>query len=268
MKQFNKYAFYEKSVQTPEQHVEQFQGIYREINFKDAQVLREDFCGTFRISCEWVLQHEKAEAIGLDLDPEPLAYGKKTHQSRLSASQKRRLKILRQNVLSVTSPKADLIAACNFSFFIFKERKELQNYFRFCRNSLKNDGIVILEMAGGPGMIEQIRERVPIYDDQKRAFTYIWHQKAFDPITHHAQYAIHFKLLSGKTYENVFTYDWRLWTIPEVRELLIEAGFDEVAVYWETSHRGKGTGEYVRTIEGDNAYAWITYVVGIKKPRR
>ena len=63
---------------------------------------------------------------------------------------------------------------------------------------------------------------------------------------------------------DTFTYDWRLWTIPEVREAMREAGFDQTAVYWETEHKGEGTGEYVRSEHGDNAYAWVAYIVGVK----
>ena len=58
-----------------------------------------------------------------------------------------------------------------------------------------------------------------------------------------------------------FHYHWRLWTIPEVRDALKEAGFDFTCVYWETEHKGKGTGEFIRTETGDNAYSWIAYVM-------
>jgi hypothetical protein len=260
---YNKYAFYERAVQTPQPHVEQFVNIYREINGKYARKLREDFCGTFLISCEWVKRNRANQAMSLDLDPEPLAYGKKTHLTRLKPDQKKRLSVLRQNVLSATTPTSDLIVACNFSFFIFKKRDLLRQYFRACRRSLTKNGLLILEMAGGPGMIEPIKEKTPIYGREKKLFTYIWHQKSYDPISHDARYSIHFQLPSGETKKDVFSYDWRLWTIAEVREILIEAGFKDTVVYWESSHRGRGTGEYAQTQEADNAYAWIAYVVGI-----
>lgn len=265
---YNKYTFYERAVQTPEAHIEQFVGIYREINGKYARTLREDFCGTFRLSCEWVKRNRGNHAISLDLDPEPLNHGKRHHRAELNASQKSRLTVLRQNVVSVTTPRADVIIACNFSFFVFKERRLLVEYFRATRRSLEKNGIIILEMAGGPGMIEPIKEKIPIYERRKKLYTYYWHQKSFDPVTHDAEYAIHFQLASGAMKKDVFTYDWRLWTIPEVRDALLEAGYDRVVVYWETSHRGRGTGEYVQTKQGDNAYAWITYVVGIRDPRK
>lgn len=261
----NKYALYEESVQTPEHHIKMFVEIYRELNKgRYARKLREDFCGTFQLSREWVARNRKNSAIGLDLDPEPLAYGKKHHFSKLTRDQKARLKPLRQNVLSVTSPRSDLVIACNFSFCIFQKRSELLQYFRMARRSLAKNGAFIVDIAGGPGMIEPTRERMPKYDKKgKRKYTYVWHQKSFDPITHRAKYAIHFEFPSGRKMRDAFTYDWRLWTVPEITEVMTEAGFDEVHVYWETEHKGRGTGEYVRMTEGTNDYAWIAYIVGV-----
>ncbi|MCM2322646.1 MAG: class I SAM-dependent methyltransferase [Oligoflexia bacterium] len=273
MPRWNKYAFYEQAVQTPARHIEMFVDMYRERHGKYARHLREDFCGTFALSCEWVKRNRRNTAQCLDLDPEPLAYGKRVHRARLSSEQKQRLSVLRRNVLSTTTPKADLIIGCNFSFFILKDRATLVSYFRHCLRSLRPGGMLILEMAGGPGMIEPMRERVPVYGrDGKRKYTYIWHQQQFDPITHDARYAIHFELGDGSRKNSVFTYDWRLWTLPEVQDAMREAGFPETFVYWETEHKGRGTGEYARTGHGDNAYAWIAYVAGALKkngnPRR
>ena len=264
MPRFDKYAFYERSVQTPERHIEMFVDMYRELNQnRFARKLREDFCGTFRLSCEWVKRNRKNEALSLDLDREPIAYGKRKHRTKLSADQKRRLTVLRQDVREVTRPRSDLIIACNFSFCVFKDRKTLVRYFKACRMSLGPGGLLILEQAGGPGMIEPIRERIPIFDKKgKRLYSYIWHQRKFDPLTHFGHYAIHFEMASGRRYEDVFTYDWRLWTIPEIKDAMLEAGFGNVHLYWETTHRGRGTGEYARTTHAENAYSWIAYVAG------
>lgn len=268
MARFNKYDWYERSVQTPESHIEQFVSIYRDLNGKYARRLREDFCGTFRLSAEWVRRNRRNSAVGLDLDPEPLAYGKRHSLKRLNQEQRSRLTILRQDVNSITAPKVDLIIACNFSFFIFKTRKALIEYFRFCRRSLAPGGVLILEVAGGPGMIEPVREKKPVFNKNgKRIFSYVWDQKSFDPITHDGEYAIHFELPDGKKLKNVFTYDWRVWSLPELRECMTDAGFDRTHAYWETSHRGRGTGEYAITEKGDNAYAWIAYAVGVRAPK-
>ena len=42
-------------------------------------ILREDFCGTFAICCEWAKSGATFEAHGVDLDPEPLQYGKERY---------------------------------------------------------------------------------------------------------------------------------------------------------------------------------------------
>ena len=76
---FDKYWFYKRSVQSPDVDVEFFEKVYRELNGGTAKTLREDFCGTFAISCEWVKRNPNYQAIGVDLDPEPVAYGKSNY---------------------------------------------------------------------------------------------------------------------------------------------------------------------------------------------
>ena len=260
----HKYALYELSVQSPDFHAEWFVDIYKGIRGRYPRHMREDFCGTFKLSCEWVKRNKNNTALGVDLDPEPLAYGRRTHLRELSQEQQSRLTIVNDNVLSITAPKVDVVLACNFSFYIFKDRGTLVRYLRGCLRSLRKDGIAILDLAGGPGMIEPMRERKKLNSPETGRFTYSWHQKSFDPITHDAQYAIHFDFPDGKKMHDAFTYDWRLWTLPEVRDAMIEAGFSKAKVYWETEHKGEGTGEYIASEHGDNAYAWVAYVVGLK----
>lgn len=260
----HKYALYERSVQSPDYHAEWFVGIFKDLRGTYPQSMREDFCGTFALSCEWVKRNRKNTALGVDLDPEPLAYGRRTHLAKLTTEQRKRLKIVNDNVLSITQPKVDVVLACNFSYCIFKDRQTLVRYLRGCHRSLKKGGVAILDLAGGPGMIEELRERKTVKSPETGKFQYTWHQKSFDPITHDASYAIHFQLPDGTKMMNAFTYDWRLWTIPEVREAMLEAGFSDVAVFWETEHEGEGTGEYVRMEHGDNAYAWVAYIAGLR----
>jgi hypothetical protein len=94
-------------------------------------------------------------------------------------------------------------------------------------------------------------------------FTYVWHQADFDPITHHILCKIHFEFKDGSKMKNAFTYDWRLWTLPEMRELMDEAGFKDIHVLWEgTDKKGEGNGEFTRVERGDDEEAWIAYVIG------
>lgn len=260
-----KYYLYERAVQCPEWHVEHFPRFYLWMTGKKAMSLREDFCGTSRISMQWVRSHAKRTALGLDLDPEPLDYYQRVHRPELTLNQQGRLLHERRNVLEATSEKFDLVAACNFSFFIFKERKVLLRYFQAVLASLKKNGALFLELAGGDGMREGIEEdrmfRAPGIGKVK----YVWEQYDCDDIQNVNDYAIHFQLPNKRWIRDAFEYHWRLWSIPELRDLLNEAGFKKTHVYWEVSGpRGGGTGEYVPTEEADPAHSWIAYIAAVK----
>jgi len=267
----DKYRLYELSVQSPKEHTDWLNAAYREIRAgKSALRLREDFCGTFSICCHWVTQSPQHRSMGLDLDPETLAYGRKHHLSKLTQEQQKRVQPLQKNVMSVTRPGSDIIFAPNFSFMIFKQRRDLLAYFRSVLSSLDEDGIFVLETAGGPGFIEEIKERKRVKDPETgERFTYIWHQKSFNPINDNGHFAIHFKLDDGTLIEDPFTYDWRVWSIPELRDVLVDAGFSETLVYWEDEDSdGQPNGDFIRSELGDNAHAWGAYVVGLKAPEK
>lgn len=262
---FLKYLLYEKAVQSIDSQIDFFSQAYRDLNRgKNPLLLREDFCGTFAISCQWVRSHPLRRAWALDLDAEPLAYGRAMNLSQLKPSEQRKLKILQKNVLHSFNEKVDIVAACNFSFNIFKKRQELIHYFRMVRKSLKAGGLILLELVGGPGMFTVQKDRQRHQRKGKHWFTYIWDQKRFDPIHHEVEYAIHFKLGNGRMIKNAFVYDWRLWTIPEIRECMIEAGFKLTTVYWEESEGNSGNGVFYRTEIGVNEHVWLTYIAGQK----
>jgi len=61
------------------------------------------------------------------------------------------------------------------------------------------------------------------------------------------------------------TYVWRLWTLPELRELLLEASFARVGIYWEgTDKDGEGNGEYTLTEHGEADPCYVIYIVAEK----
>lgn len=261
----SKYWYYEHSVQSADTHAYWYRGMFRELRGgRDPHSLREDFCGTFSLCCGWTALGPEYTAHGVDLDPEPIAYGRKTHWRKLKPARQRRVKVTRGDVLTVRVPAVDLIVAGNFSFYTFKRRELLKRYFRAALRGLRPGGAFILEMAGGPGMIKTMREPRPIYLRGKRAFTYVWHQRSFDPIRGEGQYAIDFLLPGGKRLTSAFEYDWRVWTIPEVREILAEAGFTDSRVYWDVSKSDNADDEYAFAETGDNAEAWVSYVIGLK----
>ena len=56
-----------------------------------------------------------------------------------------------------------------------------------------------------------------------------------------------------------------MWTIPELREIAIEAGFRTVDVWWENvDDEGEGNGEYTPTESEENQESWLVYIVAQK----
>lgn len=257
---FDKYTLYRKAVQSAESDVVFLKETYLELRGHQPQIFREDFCGTFALSCEWVKLNSKFESIGVDLDPEPIEYGKSHYLTKLNESQQKRVQLVEGNVLTSKLPAADIVAAMNFSYFIFKQRETLKQYFSNVFQSLKKDGIFIIDLFGG-SLCHDENEEKTIH----KGFTYYWHQTGFDPVTNHALFHIHFRVKGKKRIERVFTYDWRMWTIPELREILQEAGFKKTHVYWEgTTKDGRGDGNFSRTEKGEACQSWIAYIASEK----
>ena len=51
--------------------------------------------------------------------------------------------------------------------------------------------------------------------------------------------------------------------LPELREILLEAGFKRVSVYWEGTDEksGEGNGEWTISERGEACQGWIAYLV-------
>jgi len=161
-----------------------------------------------------------------------------------------------------TGTKAEVIAAQNFSYFCFQTRDDLRRYFRQAYRCLGREGMLVLDVLGGSEMMEDNREEETSFG----RFKYVWDHVDFDPVTNHCEFAIHFRFRDGSEIRNAFTYDWRLWSLPELRELLAEAGFSSSDVFWEATDRktGEGNGVYRRRVRGDADPAWVVYLVGWK----
>src|SRR5687767_5912351 len=107
-KSFDRYAYYEASVMDAVEFARLASMFYVDLRGKKPLHMREDFCGTFLNAVEWVKQSAKHTAIALDLDEKPLRYGRKHHLTRLKPGDRKRVKVLKQNVMSVTKPPADV----------------------------------------------------------------------------------------------------------------------------------------------------------------
>ena len=257
----DKYACYEEAVQCVESEIDFVDNTYNAIRGRRARYLREDFCGTGNTSCEWVRRRKSNIAVGLDLDQRVLDWGLENKVGSLNAGQRGRITLLRQDVMEADCEPADMILAMNFSYQLFKARDRLREYFRKAHEGLRDDGILFIDAYGGHESYKEVKEKT-----KHRNFTYYWHQKKFNPITGDMLCHIHFRFGDRSWLRNAFTYDWRMWTLPELQEILSEAGFRKVQVYWEGTDEetGEGNGEYFPTSQGEDDPSWIVYIVSEK----
>lgn len=255
----SKHWLYEKAVQNPEAEVEFIDRAFHDEYGHVPDFLREDFCGTAYLSCTWVAHRESNSALGVDLDGPTLDYGREHHAPALGGAVDR-LRLVQADVREVAEPRADVVAATNFSWWCFHDRRALVSYLRKCRAALRDEGMLMLDIYGGPeAQVPQLEER------DCEGFTYVWDQDEFNPITHAYRCKIHFRFPDGTEMTDAFTYDWRLWSIPEARELLLEAGFRKTKVYWEGADEdGEPDGVFVPSEEGDTSSAWVAYVVAFR----
>jgi len=263
--QADKYVCYQKSVQSPEHEVEFFEQAFRDAFDRDPVTLREDFCGTFLVCCEWVESNRQRTAVGVDLDPEPLNWGMANNLAELKKHQRNRVTILQQDVRELGDSKFDVLAAQNFSFWLFKTRPALLEYFRTAHGHLAHEGIMVLDMMGGGQCFDEGHTDVKKIKGGNKGYKYLWHQSRFNPITHDATFSISFVFKDGSRLDQAFIYHWRFWSIPEIRELLCEAGFSQTHVYWEdTNDEGEDLGTWSKQEIAESQPSWIAYIVGIK----
>lgn len=259
----DKYALYEEAVYEPEADYRFIQQRFRGARGRAATRLREDFAGTCKLSALWVQKQPQGRAWAVDLDPEPLAWGRERHLAPLGAAAAR-VTQLRADVLTVATPKVDAVTAFNFSYWTFRERAVMLAYFRRAYRALVDDGLFLLDMLGGPGAQQEVEE-----PRRCKGFTYVWEQEALNAITQDLDCHIHFRFPDGSALERAFTYHWRLWSVTELRDLLREAGFAQVEVYWEGEDgKGRGNGVFRRREHAENEEAWIAYLVAWKRPAR
>lgn len=266
--QADRHVLYQKSVQAPEAEVAFFDQVFPELRGRKAMSMKEDFCGTAYLAAEWCKSDPQRTAIGVDYDEETVEWGREHNIEAEGGDLADRITLIIDDVRNVTEPQVDIVCAFNFSYCLFEKRDELIHYFKQARKSLVDDGLLILDLFGGTECEDVIEEETEIEDEPA---TYIWEHVAFNPIDHHMKCAIHFDFDDGSRMENAFTYEWRLWAIPEVRELLEEAGFSKSRVYWEKYEETdddddelEGTGEYEEVYEVENQESWMIYIVAEK----
>ena len=257
--QADRHILYEAAVQCAESEIDFVDETFQKLSNRQAVNLREDFCGTTNSSCEWVRRRDSNKAYCVDLDPDVLAWGKDNHITKLSDEQQKRINIFTADVMDSVVTSMDIVLAMNFSYWVFKDRQTMVRYFRSVYESLVDDGVFMLDSFGGYEAFKEMEERT-----KHDGFTYVWDQSFYNPITGDGRFYIHFKFKDGSSIKKAFTYEWRVWTLPEITEMLTEAGF-KAEVYWEGEDEdGEGNGEFEATTNGEADAGWIAYIVAQK----
>jgi SAM-dependent methyltransferase len=232
------------------------------------RVLREDFCGPGGVARAWLRLSPRHECIVVDRDPEPLAraMGGGIGAPR-GARADPRLTGVCDDVLRVRA-KADVIAALNFAACELHERAVLVKYLRAALASLRPRGVLVFDLYGGTEAYTPGTYSRKLRGPAGERIEYTWEQRAADPVTARVVNAMHFKVtdrpgVRPRVLRDAFVYDWRLWTIAELREAMLESGFKSVDVYDRIGDAADSSGNvYVRPLEpgeglDDN---WVAYV--------
>jgi hypothetical protein len=267
----DKHVLYEAAVQSVDADHAFFERVFRRRRGRAPRTFREDFCGTAALSCEFVRRHPENHAWGVDLHRPTLDWGRRHNLSALGP-ESGRVTLLHRDVLHVRRPAVDLVAALNFSYCVFKTRDRLLAYFRAVRESMNSEGVFVLDAFGGTESIDTLTEkrRIPATrrPDGTRvpAFTYVWEQALFNPVDHHIVCHIHFRFRDGSRRQRAFSYDWRLWTLPELTDLLVESGFRDPEVYLEgwDDDADDADGVFRHRRRYEQMAGWIAYIVGYR----
>lgn len=257
----DRHELYELSVQNVESEIDFADRVWERLRGRTARTLREDFCGTFAAACEWIRRRDDNTAIGVDLDAEVLAWGRERNLPTLDEDQVSRLEILEKDVRDSGASGIETVLAMNFSYFLFKTRDELRTYFETVHRDLADEGILICDAYGGSDSYTEMEE-----ERHLDGFTYVWDQNHYNPVNNDVVNHIHFRFPDGSEMTEAFTYEWRLWSLPEIREILTEAGFRNVTIWWEGTEEdsGEGDGEFEPTEFGEACPGWIAYFTAEK----
>ncbi len=257
----DKYELYQISVQSPEEDIVFLDETYRDIRGRSARHFREDFCGTSALTAHWIKRGRQYTAEGFDIDPNPVNWGIK-HNLKPLGDVAHRATLHIKDAREPSNEAPDIRCAQNFSYWVFKTRREMLDYFSRAYKDLAPSGIFVIDLHGGPECLETMEEET----EMDEGFTYVWDQDEYWPITNEAKLYIHFRFPDGTELHRAFSYDWRLWGLTELREILQDAGFPRVDCYWEgTDDDGEsGNGIFTREEKGESCLSYVAYLVAQK----
>ncbi len=219
-----KYDCYELCVQSPPALVPFLVALHG----NDPKIFAEDFCGSCAASLAWLERVPGGRAIGTDLDPEPLARARErnTFADRLA---------LRERGVLDADEAADVVFVGNFSIGEIHDRPTLVRYLSRARERLNPHGIFVCDIYGGDSAFTICTVNRGHRAPGGLRVLYTWEQRDADPLTGMVTDVCHFRVeRSGQIieeYTDAFVYRWRLWSVPELRDAMAEAGFRTTEVH-------------------------------------
>lgn len=256
----DRHDLYQKSVQEPETEIERVTTFFKDRTGRVPLSMREDFGGTAFLSAHWVKSRSDRTATVIDNDRDTLEWGR-WHNLAPLGEEAHRVTLRCQDVREPVSGEFDVALAFNYSYQVFKTREELRSYFEAVRETLVDDGMLVLDVMGG------WESRMPMEEERREdGFWYTWDQDSYNPIQSEIRCHIHFRFDDGSKMREAFTYDWRLWQLIELKELMLEAGYERADVYWEDEDEDReDLGTFSIRTEVDNDPGWNCYIVGQKR---
>jgi len=255
----DRHDLYELCTQTPERDV----ALLRALHGGAARVLGEDFAGTAALAHAWVRTVRGGRAVAVDRDPEPLDRHRADRRvARLVADVRR------------VAARVDLLVALNFSVCEWHARRDLVGYLRHARRRLARGGVFVADLYGGEGAFTVGRLRERHRGPRGERVLYEFEQRSADALTGRVVDALHFEVAgNGATarrgrvtrLRDAFVYDWRLWSVPELRDALLDAGFASVEVHSRFEHARDGRGRvHVRPLASarELGATWCVFVMG------
>jgi SAM-dependent methyltransferase len=255
----DKNSLYQWSVQDADHDVEWAVEQYEMRRGRPPLILREDFCGTALVASRWVQDHPERQAIGLDIDAATLDWARQHNLAPLGKNGDR-VDLRECDVRTITEPKADVVQAFNFSYYLLHPLPELFEYFRMVRKSLAPGGIFLLDSYGGLENQKPQKERRTV-KSPAGTFGFVWEHEDFNPIDNRARCHIHFEFNKGKRWKRAFSYDFRLYSLAEIRDALTVAGFTNIQVIWDFEEDEDADCDYRPASRVENSPGWIAYVV-------
>ncbi len=216
---YDKHDLYELCVQSPKDLVP----LLRAVHGSEPVTLGEDFSGTAALSHLWV-ERDGTKAIAVDFDEEAL--NKRGDHDRVTKHQ--------CDVHEISDP-CDVLFVGNFSIGYLHTRDELVAYLTHAKSRLNPGGVFICDTYGGDTAytLGGVHRAHPMPGGKLCRYT--WEQHEADPTTGMVTNLIHFRVERAGVIEfeleDAFVYQWRLWSIPELRDAMSDAGFSETLVY-------------------------------------